>query len=51
LVFEDLSWCLSFLGEVDLLFSGLGPIDSRLVYFIGLGNMVKIYMDEIDYMM
>jgi hypothetical protein len=42
---------LSFLVEVDLLFSSLGLIDSRLVYIIGLGNVVKIDMDEVDYMM
>jgi hypothetical protein len=33
---KDLVWLLSFLGEVDLLFSGLGLIDSRLVYIIGV---------------
>jgi hypothetical protein len=32
-------------------FSDLGLIDSRFVYIIGLRNMVKIDMDEIDYMM
>jgi hypothetical protein len=40
-----------FLVNVDLFISGLGLIDSRLVYVIGLGNMVKIDMDEIVYMM
>jgi hypothetical protein len=36
---------ISFLVDVDLFFSSLGLIDS------GLGNMVKIDMEEIDYMM
>jgi hypothetical protein len=31
-----------FLVDVDLFISGLGLIDSRLVYVIGLANMVKI---------
>jgi hypothetical protein len=36
-----------------LIFSSSGPglIHSRLVYFIEVGNMVKIDMGEIDYMM
>jgi hypothetical protein len=42
---------ISSLVDVVLFFSGLGLIDSTLVYIIGLGNMVKIDMDEIDYMM
>jgi hypothetical protein len=42
---------ISFLVDVDLFFSGLGLIDSRLVYLSELENMVKIDMDEIDYMM
>jgi hypothetical protein len=41
---------ISFLVDVDLFISGLDLIDSRLVYIIGLGNMVKIDMDDIDYM-
>jgi hypothetical protein len=31
-----------FLVDVDIFISGLGLIDSRLVYVIGLANMVKI---------
>ena len=42
---------ISFLVDVYLFFSGLGLIDSRLVYIIGLENMVKIGMVDIDYMM
>jgi hypothetical protein len=43
---------ISFLVDVDLFFSGLDLIDSRLVYIIGVGgNMVKIDMDEMDYIM
>jgi hypothetical protein len=40
---------ISFLVDVDLFISGLGLIDSRLVYIIGLGNLVKIDMDDINY--
>jgi hypothetical protein len=29
---------ISFLVDVDLFFSGLGLIDSRLLYFIGVGE-------------
>jgi hypothetical protein len=32
-------------------FSSLGLIDSRSMYIIGLSNMIKIDMDEIDYML
>jgi hypothetical protein len=32
-------------------FSGLGLIESGSVHIIGLGNMVKIDMGEIDYKM
>jgi hypothetical protein len=42
---------ISFLVDVDLFFSGLGLIDSELVYIIGVRDMVKIDKDEIDYMM
>jgi hypothetical protein len=41
---------ISFLVDVDLFIFGLDLIDSGLVYIIGLGNMVKIDMDDIDYM-
>jgi hypothetical protein len=33
---EDWVWLLSFLDDVDLFFSSLGLIDSRLVYIIGV---------------
>jgi hypothetical protein len=33
---KDWVWLLSFLDEVDLFFSGLGLIDSRLVYINGV---------------
>jgi hypothetical protein len=46
---EDRVWLLSFLDEVDLFFSGLGL--GVGVYHQSWGNMVKIVMDEIDYMM
>jgi hypothetical protein len=42
---------ISFLVDVDIFFYGLDLIHSRLVYFIGVGNRVKINMGEIDYMM
>jgi hypothetical protein len=42
---------ISFLVDVDIFISGLDLIDSRLVYIIGLGNMVKIVMGEVEYMM
>jgi hypothetical protein len=43
---------ISFLVDVDLFFSSLDLIDSRLVYIIGVGeNMVQIVMDEVDYVM
>jgi hypothetical protein len=29
---------ISFLVDVDLFFSGLGLVDSRLVYIIGVGD-------------
>jgi hypothetical protein len=35
--------------DVDLFFSGLGLTDSTLVYIIGVESMVKVNMDEIDY--
>jgi hypothetical protein len=43
---------ISFLIDVDLFFFGLGLIDSRLVYIYhrGSGNMIKIDVDELDYM-
>jgi hypothetical protein len=34
-----------------IIFFGLVSLIRSLVYIIGLGNMVKIGMDEIDYMM
>jgi hypothetical protein len=40
-----------FFVDVDLFFSSLDHTDSRLVYIIGLRNMVKIDIGEIDYMM
>jgi hypothetical protein len=42
---------ISFLVDVDLFFFGLGFINSRLVYIIGVGHMVEIVMGERDYMM
>jgi hypothetical protein len=42
---------ISFLVDVDLFFSDLGFINSRLVYIIGVGHMVEIVMGERGYMM
>jgi hypothetical protein len=40
----------SSLTRLIFSFSGVGLIVSGLVYIIGFGNMVKIDMDEMDYM-
>jgi hypothetical protein len=49
--FDDRVWLLSFHDKVDLFFSDLGLIVLGLVYIIGLKNMVKVDMGEVDYMM